>query len=162
MATRNLFTTYGSDNLQIIQGKTKRVTVTQTGDPIVTITVPDGGTSPSVSVDTWYQQIANFTCIYQYVGMTKAAAETCAEAMRTKFTRSKTVWQYGYQSTQGGGYSLGWYSTSTGTVLDSEIAVIHDVGSMYHVEVHADVTDETYTTSPTGSLPSWPSCFSDL
>ena len=162
MATRNLFTTYGNDNLQIIQGKTKRVTVTQTGDPIVTVTVPASGSSPTISVDTWYQQIANFTCIYQYVGMTKGAAETCAEDMRTKFTRSKTVWQYGYHTTQGGGYSLGWYSTSTGTVLDSEIAVIHDVGAMYHVEVHANVTDETYTTSPTGTLPSWPSCFNGL
>ncbi len=161
MATRNLFTSYGNSNLQIIQGKTKRVTVTQTGDPIVSITVPEGGGSPTVSVDTWYQQIANFTCIYQYVGMTKSAAETCAEAMRAKFTRNKTVWQYGVHQTQGA-LSLGWYSTSSGTVLDSEIAVIHDVGAMYHVEVHANVTDETYTTSPTGTLPSWPSCFSGL
>ena len=162
MAARNLFTSHGDANLQIIQGKTKRVTVTQTGDPIVTVTVPSGGSSPTFSIDTWYQQIANFTCIYQYVGMTKGAAETCAEAMRTKFTRSKTVWQYGYHTIQGGGYSLGWYLTSTGTLLDSEIIVIHDVGAMYHVEVHANVTDETYTTNPTGTLPAWPSCFNGL
>ena len=161
MATRNLFTSHGDANLQIIQGKTKRVTVTQTGDPIVTVTVPSGGTSPTYSIDTWYQQIANFTAIFQYVGMTKGAAETCAEAMRTKFTRSKTVWQYGVHQTQGG-ISLGWYSTSTGTVLDSEIIIIHDVGAMYHVEVHANVTDETYTTNPTGTLPDGPSCFSGL
>ena len=143
MATRNLFTTYGADNLQILQGKTKRVTVTQTGDPIVTITVPSGGTSPTVSVDTWYQQISNFTCIYRYVGMTKGAAEDCAEAMRTKFTRSKTVWQYGYHTTQGGGYSLGWYSTSTGTVLDSEVAVIHVAGAMYEPSVAASTAAGT-------------------
>ena len=158
MAASNLFETYGSDNLQIVQGKTKRVTVSQVGDPIVTVT---GGSSPTYSVATWYQQIANFTCVFQYVGMTEAAAETCAEAMRTKFTRSKTVWQYGVQTVQGV-TTLGWYSTSTGTVLDSEVAVVHDSGAMYHVEVHANVTDETYTTSPTGTLPSWPSCFSDL
>ncbi len=162
MATRNLFTTHGTDNLQILQGKTMRVTLTQTGDPLVTVKIPNSGTAPTISVDTWYQQVSSFTCIFQYVGMTKTAAETCAEAMRTTFTRSKTVWKYGYHATQGGGYSLGWYSTAEGTVLDSEIAVIHDVGAMYHVEVHANVTDESYTTSPTGTLPSWPSCFTGL
>jgi len=162
MATRNLFTTWTNANLQIVQGKTMRVTVEQTGNPVITVTVPSSGAEPQFSLDTWYKQTANFTCIYQYVGMDKTTAENCAEAMRTKFTRTKLLWFYGVEAKAGGGYKLGWTSTSTGTVLDSEIAVVHDAGCMYHVEVHANVTDESYTTSATGTLPNWPSCFDGL
>lgn len=156
----SLLTGYSNANKVIISGKTRRITSSPLGDPTISITEQAGGTIKVESVQ-WYKVIQVATASYQYVGMTLTAAESCAEAMRQKFTRDKNIWEY-KAVVESGKVKFRWVSETTGKVLDSEISIQNQGGGMYSVVVNASCTDESFSTTPSSYTPSWPSCFDDV
>lgn len=161
MAARNLFETYSDANKQMITGKTQTITCTPCGDPQYSVRRTTGG-SWSVGWKTWYKATCVSSAAYNYVGMTRAAAEQCAADMDTKFRRQKIAWEF-RQYTEGGRTWMGWQQLpDTVPVLDSNIRVIHDQGAMYHVEIEVNCTDEKYTLTPATVTFSYPPCMSDI
>lgn len=73
---------------------------------------------------------------FKYVGMTKAAANSCADALKTALTRSirVSIWDGSVAEGQ-------WTRESGGTVCMSEISVNHVAGNMYEVEVNVNEDD---------------------
>ena len=156
----SLLTKHSNDNKVILAGKTRRITSNPIGDPTVTVIKQSDGTF-DVKTEQWYQVIQVASASYQYVGMTLAAAQKCAEEMRTKFTRTKKVWEYKADKL-GNSVQFKWVATGTGTVLDSEISIQNNGGGMYSVTINASCTDDSYTTTPASYTPSWPDCFKDV
>lgn len=161
MATSNLFTTWSDANKQIVMGKTQIITTAPLDDPQYAVSrATQGGWI--VSWRTWYRATCVSSASYQYIGMTRTAAEACAAAMVTKFTRQKVIWDFQrYQESQI--WWMGWRQLqSTAPVLDTNIRVVHDTGSMYHVEIECNCTDEKYTTDPVHVTFDYPDCMSDI
>ncbi len=161
MAARNLFDTYGDANKQIIEGKTQTITCTPCGDPQYAVWhSTEGGWE--VGWKTWYKATCVSSAAYNYVGMTRTAAEACAAAMDTKFRRQKLAWEF-REYTENNQKWVGWVQMpNTVPVLDSDIRVIHDSGAMYHVEIEVHCTDEKYTLTPATVTFSYPPCMADI
>ena len=92
------------------------------------VSTNDGG---YVSLPFWWVESIT-TQYYSYVGMSKACADACAEAMVTLWTKSKWNPSLGV-----GGYNLGDYTNQ----LCADIRTIHVEGAMWQVDV--DVKDVT-------------------
>lgn len=169
MATSNLYTDYSDANKQIQMGKTQRVTATACDNPQYTIQKQANG-QLCCFFTTWYHLACQSTAQYSYVGMTRQAAEKCAEDMTKKFTREKPIWKYEIYYNPALSVNLaGWHtissSVSAGTyveVLESNVQVVHDDGAMYHVDVDVDCLDEVYTMNPQGYKFSYPECMRDI
>lgn len=159
----SLLTSYGTNNRVIECGKTKRITCSPVGDPVVTVYKGSDGKAET-SVDTWYKATCVCSATYSYVGMDYETASACAQAMISKFTRSKTIWEYGVdqERTTEGVFYFGWHEKTSGTVQEAQITLSHDEGRMYSVRVQAQTTDEKYLKN--GAVPTfeYPSCFSDV
>lgn len=81
---------------------------------------------PVVATYYWFVETIT-TESFSYVGMTEAAATSCAAAMVTAYTENvvtATVDQ-----------STGTISTTTKSICTADIRAIHDLGLMWHVDV---------------------------
>ena len=82
-----------------------------------------------------------------YVGMDLATAQSCAEAMITKYTRSTKVSDW-----QAEGQNAGTFQdVDGGTVCMADISIQQQVGHMYSVVVNVredDVRLRTFSTTP--------------
>lgn len=76
---------------------------------------------------------------YRYVGMTKAAAEVCAAALRSKYQRSTMIseWTPGAQD---------FVDVPGGEMPMAEVSVNYVDGQMYEVAVVVSETDERMRT----------------
>lgn len=86
---------------------------------------------------------------YMYVGMDLATAQSCAQAMVTKYTRSTkiSVWQ------DSGSAAGTFIDEDGGTVCMADISIQQQEGHMYSVVVNVredDVKLRTYSTTPSG------------
>lgn len=81
---------------------------------------------PVVATYYWFKETIT-TESFSYVGMTEAAATSCAAAMVTAYTENvvtATVDQ-----------TDGTISTTTKSICTADIRAIHDTGLMWHVDV---------------------------
>ena len=161
MATSNLFTTWSDANKQMIEGKTQTITCTPCDDPQYAVVRATGG-GWTVGWKTWYKATCVSSASFRYIGMTRTAAEACAAAMTTKFTRLKPAWQFQrYQESDL--WWMGWRQQQAQVpVLDSNIRVVHEQGAMYSVTVECNCTDEKFTTTPATISFDYPSCMDDI
>lgn len=106
-----LLSTYGADN--------KRITIEYKNAVIKTL-VWLNGYGRAWNVETIERQS------YEYVGMTKAAANTCATEMATLWTVTMTDYYVD---------EAGAIQTTTSNRLVAEIAVVPEGGTMYKVTV---------------------------
>lgn len=158
----SLLTTYGANNRVIISGKTRRITSVPIGDPTVTVEKQSDGTYKA-KTEQWYCVTAVWFARYQYVGMNLQAATKCADDMRSKFTRTKKLWEYKLSTDEAKKtFEFKWESKDVGTVLDSEISMENQGGGMFSVTINASCTDEYYSTTPSSVNPSAPSCMNDV
>lgn len=158
-----LLTTYSNANKIILSGKTRRITCGTPSAPTVSATKSEDGTI-AVSTDVWYEMICHSTASFSYVGMDLATAKKCRDAMLTKFTRSKHVWEYKTTVDEDKGtVKIGWVKSATGaTVQEAEVDLTPQGGHMYQVTVQADCEDVVMTTTPSSTSFSWPACMSDV
>ena len=158
-----LLTTYTAANKIILSGKTRRITCGAPSTPIVSAAKSEGGTI-SVTTDVWYEMICRSTASFAYVGMDLATAKTCRDAMITKFTRTKSVWEFKTTyDPKTGVLNIGWVKSSTGaTVQEAEVNLTHAGGHMYEVTVQVDCEDVVMTTSPSSTSFAWPACMADV
>ena len=158
-----LLTTYTAANKIILSGKTRRITCGPPSTPIVSAAKSEGGTI-SVTTDVWYEMICHSTAAFAYVGMDFATAKNCRDAMITKFTRSKKIWEYKTTyDPETKVIKIGWVQSATGaTVQEAEVNLTHVGGHMYEVTVQVDCEDVVMTTSPSSTSFSWPACMSDV
>lgn len=155
-----LLTTYTAANKIILSGKTRRITCGPPSTPIVSAK-SEGGTI-SVTTDVWYEMICHSTAAFAYVGMDFATAKNCRDAMITKFTRTKSVWEF-KTTVNAGTVTIGWVKSSTGaTVQEAEVNLTHVGGHMYQVTVQVDCEDVVMTTSPSSTSFAWPACMADV
>lgn len=155
-----LLTTWGADNRVITAGKTKRITTEPIGSPATTVQKQTDGSYTADTVQ-YYKVVGNFTARYSYVGMDLETALSCADAMRSQFTRQKQVWEYGLTKV-GDSFRFKWENKGTGTVLEAEVCVEPMGGRMWQVSVNADCTDEKFVTNPLDTTMPWPQCFNDV
>lgn len=158
-----LLKTYGSANKIILSGKTRRITCGTPSAPLLSATKTEDGTI-TVTTDVWYEMICHSTASFAYVGMDLATAKKCRDAMITKFTRNKKVWEYKTTvDADKGTVKIGWVQSATGVpVQEAEVDLSSMGGHMYQVTVQADCEDVVMSTSPSSTSFSWPSCMSDL
>lgn len=78
---------------------------------------------------------------YSYVGMTLAAAKTCAAAKRNKYTRTRKYWTF----------ETDHFVYHAATRCQADISVVHDDGDCYHVDINVNEDDMVCLI---GSLPS--------
>lgn len=158
-----LLTTYTDANKIVQSGKTRRITCGTPSAPTVSAT-RDGDGAITVSTDVWYEMICHSTASFSYVGMDYATASRCRDAMISKFTRTKHVWEYKTTVDKDAGtVKIGWVKSSTGaTVQEAEIDLAPTGGHMYQVSVNVDCEDVVMTTTPSTVSFSWPSCMSDV
>ena len=77
---------------------------------------------------------------YRYVGMTSEAAQECAAAMKSLYTRA--IRQSEWQATSSDNYGYGaWSIINGGSVVTADIAIQHISGSMYDVVVSVNEDD---------------------
>ncbi len=90
---------------------------------------------------------------FRYVGMTKAAAESCKNAMVAAYTRQfkMSLWD---GSSMGGA----WYDNSAGEMPMAEIAMSHNEDSSYDVVVNVNEDDTRMRKTDTN--PSYSTLFS--
>ena len=159
-----LLTYYNDKNMNILQGKTQRITCGVPTDPMITYEVKQGET-PNVKVSTWYEVICHSTASFEYVGMDYATADKCRTAMITKFTRTKTLWEFdsGSYDKETNTFFAGWKQKTNGAIVqEAEVSLQPMGGHMYKVTVNVDCEDISYTTDPTSASFPYPSCMSDL
>lgn len=158
-----LLTTYTAANKLILNGKTRRITCGTPSAPTVSATKSEDGTI-TVTTDVWYEMICHSTASFSYVGMDLATAKNCRDAMITKFTRHKKVWEYKTTTNaETGVVKIGWVQSATGaTVQEAEVDLTPQGGHMYQVTVQADCEDVVMTTTPSSTSFSWPACMSDV
>ena len=158
-----LLTTYTAANKIILSGKTRRITCGPPSTPIISASNASDG-SISVSSDVWYEMICHSTAAFAYVGMDFATAKNCRDAMITKFTRVKKIWEYKTTyDPETKVIKIGWVQSATGaTVQEAEVDLTPMGGHMYQVTVKADCEDVVMTTSPSSTSFAWPACMSDV
>lgn len=97
-----------------------------------------GWTSANVEGTYWYmlEYHRRARMSFRYVGMTKAAAESCKAAMITAYTRSfyMSIWD---------GNSMGgsWGTSSAGEQVMAEVSVNHNDDGSYDVVVNVNEDD---------------------
>ena len=125
----NLLTSYGAENFQLIRDQNMKQNTELAGEAVVTVDYE----TKSVSVDNWYKCLCLCTISFSYVGMTRAAANSCAADLRELFTTVEKEWRYGFNPENPTGW--GFYESSTGVPkLQAEISVQkHGEGDMYDV-----------------------------
>ena len=158
-----LLKTYGSANKIILSGKTRRITCGAPSAPVISATKTEDGTI-QVSSDVWYEMICHSTAAFAYVGMDLATAKKCRDAMISKFTRNKKVWEYQtVYDPETGLLKIGWVqSTTAPTVQEAEVDLTPMGGHMYKVTVQADCEDVVMSTKPSATTFAWPACMADL
>lgn len=158
-----LLKTYGSANKIILSGKTRRITCGAPSAPIISASNASDG-SISVSSDVWYEMICHSTAAFAYVGMDLATAKKCRDAMITKFTRAKKIWEYKTTyDPETKVIKIGWVKSATGaTVQEAEVDLTPMGGHMYEVTVQVDCEDVVMTTSPSSTSFAWPACMADV
>lgn len=158
-----LLKTYGSANKIILSGKTRRITCGTPSAPLLSVTKTEDGII-TVTTDVWYEMICHSTASFAYVGMDLATAKKCRDAMITKFTRNKKVWEYKTTvDADKGTVKIGWVQSATGvTVQEAEVDLSSMGGHMYQVTVQADCEDVVMSTSPSSTTFAWPACMADL
>ena len=158
-----LLSTYTAANKIILSGKTRRITCGAPSAPTVSATKDEDGTI-TVSSDVWYEMICHSTAGFAYVGMDLATAKKCRDAMISKFTRSKKVWEYKTTVDKDKGtVKIGWVQSSTGaTVQEAEVNLTPTGGHMYEVTVQVDCEDVVMTTNPSTTSFAWPACMADV
>ena len=159
-----LLTYYDDRNKNTLQGKTQRITCGVPTDPMITYEVKQGET-PNVKVSTWYEVICHSTASFEYVGMDYATADKCRTAMITKFTRTKTLWEFdaGSYDQATSTFFAGWKQKTNGaTVQEAEVSLQPMGGHMYKVAVNVDCEDIKFVEDPSNVSFSYPSCMSDL
>lgn len=92
-----------------------------------------------------YHRVARKT--YKYIGMTLSAAQECAAAMKTIYTRAVSFQRW--NSTASEGDQPGTWETlaETGTELSSEIVISHASGNGWEVTVNVN-EDSIYMSRP--------------
>ena len=102
----------------------------------------------SVTYSKMYLYRRRARAAYRYVGMTRAAAETCAAAMKEKYaTNSSTRLRYAqiWNATAG---SMGdWTSYRTDGVACARVSISKDSANLYSVIVEVDEEDLVYSKS---------------
>ena len=138
-----LLTSYGSNNRVVYNDKV----VTYSKQRIY-------GTwtyRPALNIEQTYYWVWEYhrycSKSYMYVGMDLATAQSCAQAMITKYTRSTKVSDW-----QAEGQNAGTFQdVDGGTVCMADISIQQQVGHMYSVIVNVredDVRLRTFSTTP--------------
>ena len=86
---------------------------------------------------------------YRYVGMTYAAAQTCATAMITKYTRTQKDSEWDYNDNA----EFGENPTGSSVVM-ADISVQHVAGGMYETVISVNETDTRLRRAHPGSVAS--------
>lgn len=89
------------------------------------------------TLDHAYEYHRICTKQYRYVGMDRATAGACAAAMISKYTRSTKESQW-----NGSGVAAGTFTDeSAGVIPMADVAIIHEEGCMYSVQVSVNEDD---------------------
>lgn len=112
--------------------------------------------STSLSATTTHTQAWEYTRrasqSYRYVGMTKSAAETCAAAMVTKYTRSTMVSEW--DTTEGSATFGQFKAVAGGDIPMADVTTQHNGGGMWSVVVNLHEEDSRTSLSASESFSS--------
>lgn len=99
--------------------------------------------------DTYYEVHRYTTKSWSYVGLDLATAKTCASTMEVLLKRTFYLWRIGANGTP---------EKDDAIMMPDSIAVVHDDGQMWHVDVQVDEDDMIFTDNPSTdfSLLNWP------
>lgn len=134
-----LLTTYGAGNRVIEQDLTVTYNKILTHQDYTYIY----GVAQEITIHSEWEYHRYASKQYKYVGMTLAAAQTCAAAMITKYTRSTK-----YSEWNSTGEAAGTFTTANGgDQLMAQISIVHGDGCMYSVQINVTEDDSRISTS---------------
>lgn len=87
------------------------------------------------------------TRTYSYVGLSRAAAESCVAALQTLYTRRFPIWEW-----SGNKWRIKSGTDAYSAALVAQIQAVRTDGEMYQVDVQLDETAEIYMMSPSVDL----------
>lgn len=132
---------YGSSNRVIDQGKVVTYSKVKTYNRYSYLS----GVNEITTIGHEYEYTRFCTKSYRYVGMTKAAAEECAEDMVALYTRTTKTSEWIASGTGAGSFA----DSTAGSQIMAKVAVIHNAGRMYSVRVDVNETDVRIRTTAT-------------
>lgn len=99
--------------------------------------------------DTYYEVHRYTTKSWSYVGLDLTTAKTCAADMETLLKRTFHLWRIGAAETP---------VKDDAIMMPDSVAVVHDDGQMWHVDVQVSEDDMMFTDNPSNdlSLLNWP------
>ena len=111
-----------------------------------------GAPGSTITFDHAWEYTRRATLAKRFVGMTKAAAEAAAASFRNSYTRDVKVSVYDGETVDITGTAERFSDENGGTILMTDIAVVHDEGDAYTVVVQVSETDlkmrrKSYTAS---------------
>lgn len=100
-----------------------------------------GAPGSTITFDHAWEYSRRATLAKRFVGMTKAAAEAAAASFRTSYTRDVKVSIYDGETVDVTGTAERFSDENGGTILMTDIAVVHDEGDAYTVVVQVNEVD---------------------
>ena len=100
-----------------------------------------GSPSSTITFDHAWEYSRRATLAKRFVGMTKAAAEAAAASFRTSYTRDVKVSVYDGETADITGIAERFSDEDGGSILMTDIAVVHDEGDAYTVVVQVNEVD---------------------
>ena len=100
-----------------------------------------GAPGSTITFDHAWEYTRRATLAKRFVGMTKSAAEAAAASFRSSYTRDVKVSIYDGETTDITGAAERFSDQDGGTILMTDIAVVHDEGDAYTVVVQVNETD---------------------
>ena len=111
-----------------------------------------GAPGSTITFDHAWEYSRRATLAKRFVGMTKSAAEAAAAKFRTDYTRDIKASIYDGDTVDTTGIAERFSDESAGTILMTDIAVVHDEGDAYSILVQVSEVDvkmrrKSYTAS---------------
>ena len=100
-----------------------------------------GAPGSTITFDHAWEYTRRATLAKRFVGMTKAAAEAAAASFRNSYTRDVKVSVYDGETVDVTGTAERFSDENGGTILMTDIAVVHDEGDAYTVVIQVSETD---------------------
>lgn len=100
-----------------------------------------GAPGSTITFNHAWEYTRRATLTKRFVGMTKAAAEAAAASFRTSYTRDIKVSVYDGDTIDTTGVAERFSDEDAGTILMTDIAVVHDEGDAYTVVVQVNEVD---------------------
>lgn len=100
-----------------------------------------GAPGSTVTFDHAWEYTRHATLTKRFVGMTKSAAEAAAASFRASYTRDVKVSIYDGETTDTTGAAERFSDEDGGSILMTDIAVVHDEGDAYTVVVQVNEVD---------------------